>query len=396
MNYETSIDRNALLAGDEPDAATVRKRKLLFIALGVVGLVALLVLLGLRFTGAMGGGKAGGDTSQVPLVTVAVPRQESVTKVANATGSLAARVDMPVGVVGEGGRVLSVLVQPGDWVGKGQTLAVIERSVQTQQIASLVAQVEVARANAKLAQNNLDRARARVDDGFLSKADIDTRLATRDSAVAQVNVAVAQLNQMRATVGRLDIRAPEAGLVLTRAVEPGQVVTGGSAVLFRVAQGGELELRALLSEDQLAALSIGTPAVVTPVGMTQTFIGKVWQIAPVIDATSRQGIARIALPFNEALRPGGFANAQIDMANVSASVLPESAVQSDAKGSFVYIVNKDNKIERRDIVTGAVTEKGLAVTKGLNGTEKIVLYAGGFLNPGETVRPKIEQATKAK
>jgi RND family efflux transporter MFP subunit len=395
MNYETSIDRNALIAGEELDAATVRKRKRMFIALGLVGLLALLVLLVLRFTGVMGGKVAADNTSQVPLVTVAVPRQESVTQIANATGSLAARVDMPVGVVGEGGRVLSVLVQPGDWVGKGQTLAVIERSVQTQQIASLVAQVDVARANAKLAQSNLDRARALVDDGFISKADIDTRIATRDANVAQVNVTQAQLNQMRATVGRLDIRAPEAGLVLTRAVEPGQVVTGGSAVLFRIAQGGELELRALLSEDQLAALKIGTPAVVTPVGMTQTFTGTLWQISPVIDATTRQGIARFAVPYNQALRPGGFANAQIDMANVSATVLPESAVQSDAKGSYVYIVNKDNKIERRDIATGAVTEKGLAVTKGLTGTEKIVLYAGGFLNPGETVRPKIEQAGKS-
>jgi RND family efflux transporter MFP subunit len=395
MNYETSIDRNAHLVGDELDAATVRKRKRMFIVLGLVGLLALLVLLVLRVTGVMGGKVAADDNTQVPLVTVAIPRQESVTKVANATGSLAARVDMPVGVVGEGGRVVSVLVQPGDWVAKGQTLAVIERSVQTQQIASLAAQVEVARANAKLAQNNLDRARALVADGFISKADIDTRTATRDANAAQVNVAIAQLQQMRATVGRLDIRAPEAGLVLTRAVEPGQVVQGGSAVLFRIAQGGELELRALLSEDQLAALKIGTPALVTPVGMTQTFTGTVWQIAPVIDATTRQGIARIAVPYNQALRPGGFANAQIDMANVSATVLPESAVQSDPKGSYVYIVNKDNKIERRDITTGAVTEKGLAVTKGLTGTEKIVLYAGGFLNPGETVRPKVEQPGKA-
>jgi RND family efflux transporter MFP subunit len=367
----------------------------MFIVLGLVGLLALLILLALRFTGVMGGKVAAGDNTQVPLVTVAVPRQESVTKVANATGSLAARVDMPVGVVGEGGRVVSVLVQPGDWVAKGQALAVIERSVQTQQIASLAAQVEVARANAKLAQNNLDRARALVADGFISKADIDTRTATRDANAAQVNVAIAQLQQMRATVGRLDIRAPEAGLVLTRAVEPGQVVQGGSAVLFRIAQDGKMELRALLSEDQLAALKVGTTALVTPVGMTQTFTGTLWQISPVIDATTRQGIARFDVPNNQALRPGGFANAQIDMANVSATVLPESAVQSDNKGAFVYIVNKDNKIERRDIVTGAVTEKGLAVTKGLTGTEKIVLYAGGFLNPGETVRPKIEQPGKA-
>jgi RND family efflux transporter MFP subunit len=339
------------------------------------------------------GGKGGKDeeASQVPLVTVAVPGQEAITRVANATGSLAARVDMPVGVVGEGGRVLAVHVQPGDRVGAGQILATIERSVQAQQIAQLAAQVEVNRADAKLAQNNLDRARALLADGFVSKADIDQRTATRDAAVARVNVAVAQLNQMRAQVGRLDIRAPEAGLVLTRNVEPGQVVGAGSGVLFRIAKGGEMEMRALLSENELAQIREGTLVKVTPVGLSQSFEGRVWQVAPVIDQTNRQGIVRVALPYNPVLRPGGFANAQIALERVAAAVLPESAVQSDQKGSYVFIVGKDNKVERRAVTTGAVTANGLAITKGLTGNEKVVLYAGGFLNSGETVKPKLEK-----
>lgn len=395
MNYETSITTDESLpaeaAEEAPDAQTVRKRKRLFIALGLIGLVGLLALLAARFIGAMGQGDQVDAADQVPLVTVAIAGQQSVTNIANATGSLAARVDMPVGVVGAGGRVLQVLVQPGDWVAKGQVLATIERSVQSQQLTSLAAQLEVARANAKLAQNNLDRAKALVADGFVSKADIDQKTATRDAANAQVNVALAQLNQMRAEVGRLDIRAPEPGLVLTRNVEPGQVVGSGSGVLFRIAKGGELELKAQLSEDQLAGVKVGTLAQVTPVGATKSFGGQVWQVSPVIDPATRQGIVRIALPFNPALRPGGFATARIELANVAATILPESAVQNDQKGSFVYIVDKNGKVTRRGVTTGAVTPHGLAVTKGLNGTEKIVLYAGGFLNPGETVKTRLDK-----
>jgi RND family efflux transporter MFP subunit len=273
-------------------------------------------------------------------------------------------------------------------VGAGQILATIERSVQAQQLAQLAASVEVARADARLAQSNLDRARALVADGFVSKADIDQKTATRDAAAARVNVAIAQLNQMRAQVGRLDIRAPEAGLVLTRKIEPGQVVGGGSGVLFRIARGGEMELQAMLSEAELAQVRAGTMAKVTPVGLTQSFEGRVWQVAPVIDESSRQGIARIALPYNPALRPGGFANVEIAMERVNAAVLPESAVQSDQKGSYVYIVGKDDKVERRDVTTGAVTARGIAITRGLSGTERVVLYAGGFLTPGETVKTR--------
>ena len=390
MNYEPSFDKQGIAGADEPDAETIRKRRrLLLVLIGLV-VLALVALVAYRFLGGAGDNGNGKD-AQVPTVTVATPGQQSVTKTANAIGSLAARVDMPVGVLGEGGRVTAVLVQPGDWVKKGQVLVTIERAVQAEQIASLAAQVDVAKANAILAQNNLDRAKALVSDGFVSKADIDQKVATRDSANAQVNVAVAQLKQMEAQTGRLDIRAPEAGLVLTRNVEPGQVVTAGSGTLFRVAKDGELELKAQLSEDVLVGIHEGTVARVTPVGMTQTFIGKVWQVSPVVDPNTRQGVARIGLPYNPALRPGGFANAQIDLADVSAAVLPESAVLSDQKGNYVYVVNAHNKIERRDVVTGTVTDKGLAVTRGLVGNEKIVLYAGGFVNPGQTVIPKLEK-----
>jgi RND family efflux transporter MFP subunit len=390
MNYETNMKYDTLVADQAIDEETRRKRRRLLLIVGAAVLLAIVAMVAYRMLS--GGGAAEEQTSQVPLVTVATPAQEAVTRIANATGTLAARVDMPVGVVGEGGSVVAVNVQPGDWVRKGQVLATIERSVQSQQIVQLAAQVEVNRADAKLAQSNLDRARALVSDGFISKADIDQRTATRDAAVARVNVSIAQLNQMRAQVGRLDIRAPEAGLVLTRAVEPGQVVSGGSGILFRIARGGEMELRALLSENELAALREGTVAKVTPAGLTQTFEGKVWQIAPVIDQTNRQGIARIALPYNIALRPGGFANAQIAMESVSAAVLPESAVQSDIRGSFVYVVGKDNKVERRAVTTGAVTSAGIAITQGLTGKEKVVLYAGGFLNPGETVNPRTDKS----
>ncbi len=393
MNYETSFSQDALQGPEDPDAETVRKRRRLIKGAALIVALVILALVAYRMFGTKGASLGEGDV-QVPVVTVVVPGQQSVTKTTNATGTLAARVDMPVSVLGEGGRVLQVLVQPGDWVNKGQALLVIERVVQTQQIASLAAQVEVAKANAKLAQNNLDRAQALVADGFVSKADIDQKTATRDAAVAQVNVAEAQLQQMRAQVGRLDIRAPEAGLVLTRDVEPGQVVTAGSGTLFRIARNGEMEMKALVAEDVLAGLAVGVPARVTPVGMAQSFEGKVWQNSPVVDPGTRQGTARIAIPFNPALRPGGFANAQIDLADVQAAVLPESAVHSDQNGSYVYVVDKDNKVRRRDVVTGAVTPRGLAITQGLDGTEQVVQRAGGFLNPGQTVKPRLEKSAQ--
>jgi RND family efflux transporter MFP subunit len=295
---------------------------------------------------------------------------------------------MPVGIAGEGGQVAQVLVQPGQWVGAGQTLAVIERSVQTQEAAQLAANIRVARADAALAENELARAQSLVSRGFVSRADVDRRLAARDAARARVAVAQASYNASRARIGRLDIRAPAAGLVLERRVEPGQVVGGGSGALFRIARGGEMELKAQLSENDLANLRVGVPAIVTPAGTTQNFNGSVWQVSPVIDQQNRQGVARVALAYNPALRPGGFASVQIVAGAQQAPVLPESAMQTDDNGTFVYVVDATNKVQRRKVETGIVTPRGIAIVAGLTGQESVVLRAGGFLNPGEKVRPQ--------
>lgn len=331
------------------------------------------------------------EVNQAQTVTVITPKIEPVTSTINATGSLAARNEVPIGVTGEGGRVAHVYVDAGDWVKAGQTLISIERSVQTQQLEAQRSQIDIAKADLKLAQSELDRAEQLIDRGFISKADVDRRIATRDSANARVRAAQAQANELRARAARLDIRAPSSGYILERNVEKGQTVSQGNTNLFRMAQNGQLELRALLSEVDLAAIQVGEAATIVPVGLDEEFEGNIWAISPTINPQTRQGMARIAVPFDNSLRPGGFASVTIKAGTQNAPILPTSAVQNDGTDSFVYIVEKDNKVAKRAITVGSVTASGLIITSGLNGDEKIVLRAGGFLSEGVTVNPVIEQ-----
>lgn len=359
-------------------------------------IIAGLIVLGLAIAAyfAMRGGTttpAGEENAQAPTVTVVRPGRTTVEGEITATGSLAARREMPVGVVGEGGRVVSVPVDAGDWVSQGQVLARIDRSVQSQQVQSFSAQVEVAQSDADLAQANLDRALQLVERGFVSQADVDRLTATRDAAVARVRVAQAQLAELRARNARLDILAPAAGYVLERNVEPGQTVSAGSPPLFRIARGGEMELLARLNEDALASISPGTRAQVRPVGTDKLFTGQVWQVSPIISEQDRQGTARIALSYAPGLRPGGFATATIASGTVVAPILPESAVLSDEDGAYVLIINGEDKAERRAVTTGTVTSKGIVIAEGLNGSERVVLRAGGFLTEGETVRTQLAE-----
>jgi RND family efflux transporter MFP subunit len=402
MNFETTGWRRESLEGEvvvEPLDETRRRRTrralIIGAVLAVVALVAAYLLYGQNSEPAAGSpgaagvsaGGAGGAGRAAPRVTVVVPGRQQVARTVSATGTLAARVDMPVGVAGEGGMVTRVLVQPGQWVRAGQTLATIDRGVQNQQAEQMAAQIQVTRADAQLAEQELARAQSLVSRGFVSKADVDRRVATRDAANARIRVGQAQLNEMRARIGRLDIRSPASGLVLQRNVEPGQVVGGGTGALFRVAAGGDMELRAQLSEADLAATRVGTPATVTPVGSATSYQGRVWQVAPVIDPASRQGTARIAVPYREGIRPGGFASATLAIGQVDAPMLPQSAVLSDERGNFVYLVNGRNEIERRDVKVGTTTSAGVVIQSGISGQERIVQSAGAFLNPGQKVTP---------
>ncbi|HEX7656723.1 MAG TPA: efflux RND transporter periplasmic adaptor subunit [Sphingomonas sp.] len=386
MNYEPGHiggeERLSLGYEGRPDG----RRRLL---IGAVILIVLAVVGYLLFASHKKPAASTPVEDQIPTVSVVVPGRQTVSHLITATGSLAARREMPVGVAGQGGLITRVLVDPGDWVKAGQVLATVDRSVQTQTAASLAAQVNVAQSDARLAQANLDRAQKLVSDGFISKADIDQLTATRDGAIAKVHVAQAQLAEARAQNAQLDIRAPAAGLVLTRGAEPGQIVNQSGGALFRMAKDGEIELDAQLNEADLAKLSVGVPATVTPVGSNSSYQGRVWQVEPVIDPQSRQGIAKIAVPYHKDLRPGGFASATIQAGANQAPLLPQSAVQSDEKGNYVYIIGKDDKVVRRDVVTGVVSDAGVSIASGLDGSEHVVVSAGAFLNPGQKVHPTL-------
>jgi RND family efflux transporter MFP subunit len=385
MNRETSIRTSDTLV------VTDRSSRRRWVIVGALALIAILILATAAIMGRNASSKgpaANKAAGQVPTVTVVVPGRTQVGRTVTASGPLAAKRDQPIGIAGQGGRVVRVLVDAGSWVRAGQVLAVVDRSVQAQQAAQQGAQIEAARAQAALAKSDYERAIALQGRGFISKAEIDAKKAAMDAANAQVRVAQAQLGATRAQIGQLNVLAPTAGLILARSVELGQIVGPGSGALFRLAEGGQMEMRAQLAQQDLALVHVGMPASVTPVGAQTSIAGTVWQVAPVIDPQSRLGDVRIAIPYTPDVKPGGFAEARITAGTTTAPVLPQSAVLSDEKGNYVYIVGANNQVERRDIKIGTVGENGVTIASGLSGNEAVVLSAGPFLNPGQKISPK--------
>jgi hypothetical protein len=153
-----------------------------------------------------------------------------------------------------------------------------------------------------------------------------------------------------------------------------------------------MEVQAKLTEQDLAAIRPGVQATVNPVGTDIRLQGRVWQVAPVVDPASRQGIARVAVPYQSVLRPGGFASVSLTSGSADVPLLPQSAVLSDAQGNYVYILGAGNKVQRRDVKVGDVDDKGVTIVAGLSGAERVIASAGAFLNPGDKIIPVREAA----
>jgi RND family efflux transporter MFP subunit len=356
----------------------------------VGGAIALLLIIALlvarHFTQPAPLAGASLQQMQAPLVSVMTPSLKAVQSTVTFTGTIHARYDMPISAEGESGRITAVLVEAGDRVKRGQVLVRLDQSVLLPQMNRLEASLEEAKAQANLSAAEYRRAQGVEAAGALSAEEIARRHAAAVTDEARVKVAAAQLNEARARLGKTEIVAPADGIVLTRNAEVGQTASPGGEPLFRLARNGEMEMRGQVAERDLAALSVYQTAQVYLTGIDKPFTGKVRLLGAIIDPQTRLGEIRIALAPDAKIRPGAFARAEVLVGAAQRPILPQTAVLSDAQGTYVLVVNSENKAERRAVRVANTSPAGLVISDGLTGNERVIATAGAFLRIGETVR----------
>jgi HlyD family secretion protein len=355
-------------------------------------------------------------------VTVIRAVEREVVERAVVTGTLIPREEVLVAPEIEGLRITEILVEEGDEVAKGQVLARLSRDMLDTNLAQNAA--AIARADAAIAQAQsqiiqaeaaqveaaqaLERARALMRSGNATEAQLEQRVsaaraaegrlaAARDGlriAEAEKRSAEAQRQEIDVKLARTEIRAPSAGIISRKTARIGGTATASGDPLFRIIADGEIELEGEVTETQLVRIREGAPAQVR-VDSARIVEGRVRNVAPEVERSTRLGRVRIALPRDPVLRIGAFARGDVELARRRGVAVPVSAVIYAADGPTVQVV-VDDRVQARHVRTGLSAEGFVEIEQGVAAGEAVVTRAGSFLRDGDVVRPVMARTAQAE
>jgi len=315
-------------------------------------------------------------------VTVAAVRLIDLPRTLTASGTVSAWEEVPVGAETGGLVATAVYVDEGAFVRQGQPLVQLNDAVLRAQVRQQEAQVATARANLARDEAALARAQELKERGYLSQASLDTATANQRAAAAALQASEAALSESRTRLAQTVIRAPVSGRIVSRSVTRGQIVQPG-AELFRMVRDGRLELDAQVPESDLPLVRAGQSATITSEEGAAA-VGTVRIVTPEVNAETRLGVARIALPAGAAVRPGMFARAEIDVGAQPAFVVPAGSIVYREGKAGVYVLGPNDAVAFRAVTTGIRQGDDLAVT-GLRAGERVVVSGAGFLGDGDLV-----------
>jgi HlyD family secretion protein len=301
------------------------------------------------------------------------------------SGVLTSREEAAVSSQLSGYPVARVFVDQNDVVRAGQPLAQLDDTL----LHADIAQQQAVLAQQKIAAERASAEAGRVANlggsGALSSEAIAERQLGARTALATVAQARAALRSLTVKAGLMTIRAPVAGRILSRAVRPGDIAAPAT-VMFRIARDNLVEVDAEVPEQSIGAIRVGQPAtVVLPSG--RRLAGRVRLVSAEIDPQTKLGRARILMPPDRDLRPGGFADVKLSIERDDANAVPESAVQYTASGAAIMVLDANDRAHSMAVRTGVHSDGWVALESGPPAGTRVMTGGQGFVLDGDIVKP---------
>ena len=339
-----------------------------------------------------------------PKVTVAQPVQRMVTDDLELTGNTQAiyTVQLVARVVGY---LEKVLFQDGQIVRKGQPLFLIQQDTYQDNLQQAEAAVLQYRAQLAYAEAQFTRYSNLVQEKAGSQSDVDNWRYQRDTAQANLRSAEAQRDLARLNLSYTDVRAPFDGRIDRRLVDPGNLVgSGGNTVLAQVNQIDPIYVYFNISDADLARLLKSTRGIPGPADPRKWPIfaglpneegyphrGHLDFAAISLTTTTGTLLVRGIFPNPDGqILPGLYARVRVPLEQKAAFLVPEVAIGHDQQGSYVFVVNEKDVVERRSVKTGPAVDSLRAIDEGLEGTERVIVNGLLRAAPGRQVAPEQE------
>lgn len=294
----------------------------------------------------------------------------------NAVGTVRYRRETPLGFT-TSGKVATVRFEEGDYVKRGALLAALDTT-------NVGADLNVAEAERSRAQAEFERIKQLYAEGWITKA----RFEAAEAAAKAANARVAQAGFARGTA---QLYAPSSGVVLTRNVQPGQVVAAGTPALILGEADDGFVFRAPVIDRNAVKLRIGMPAAISLPALGSA---PVTATISEIDGRANQATGaftiQFSLPTSSQLKSGqiGTANIKLPAADDGALQIPASAIFGiRANEGLVYIVDaKTERVETRNVAIERITDGFVIITGGLKQGDLLVTSGAEKLRTGAKVR----------
>lgn len=325
----------------------------------------------------------------VLTVTVATPTKQLLIDSLTANGPITAWQEAVIGPEVNGLRVDEVLVQVGDQVRKGQPLATFTRDTVQHDYRLAKAALDEAITLAYEARADGERARELRDIGGLSGQQIQQMLTQEQATKARVEAARARLAVQKLHLSQTILRAPDDGIISARSATVGSVPAQG-AEMFRMIRRGRLEWRAELTAQQLAQVRPGQESrIASPDG--GYWNGRVRQVAPTVDSTSRRGVVYVditgpALKNAAPMPAGAYVKGEMLLGTRPGMTVPQTAVVARDGFHLIFKMNDGQRVAGLKVEVGRVVGDRQEILSGLEGSERIVVAGGAFLNSGDLVQ----------